>query len=179
VVATGGAKIPADTTRGIPMTDYPEDVAHPENRYTTGYGTDWQGLAAPPWASIFAYDLNKGSILWRQPIGLDSAFTGGDKTTGAPGGTIRKGMVITSTGIVFATGKGGVVYAFDADNGNILWETTLSNESSGQPGMYTINGKQYLVINAANRFDRDSYDFSKKPGALPRGYVVYALPDKK
>jgi quinoprotein glucose dehydrogenase len=24
---------------------------------------------------------------------------------------------------------------------------------------------------------RDSYDHSKKPGALPKGYVVYALPD--
>ncbi|MBX2971171.1 MAG: PQQ-binding-like beta-propeller repeat protein [Cyclobacteriaceae bacterium] len=178
VVASGGAKILADTTRGTPLTDYPEDVPHPENRYTTGYGTDWQALAAPPWASIFAYDLNNGTIKWRQPIGLDSAFTQGDKTAGAPAGTIRKGMVITSTGIVFATGKGGMVYAFDADNGNILWETTLGSESTGQPGMYEINGKQYLVINASNRFESDSYDFSKRPGALPRGYVVFALPDK-
>ena len=178
VVASGGAKIQPDTTRAAPLTDYPEDVPHPENRYTTGYGTDWQGLASPPWASIFAYDLNQGTIKWRQPIGLDSAFAKGDKSMGAPSGTIRKGMVVTSTGIVFATGKGGVVYAFDADNGKILWETTLSSESSGQPGMYVINGKQYLVINASNRFESGSYDFSKRPGALPRGYVVFALPDK-
>lgn len=178
VVASGGAKVPADVTRGTPLMDYPEDVPHPENRYTTGYGTDWQALAAPPWASIFAYDLNNGTIKWKQPIGLDSAFTKGDKTAGAPAGTIRKGMVVTSTGIVFATGKGGVVYAFDAENGNILWETTLGSESTGQPGMYVINGKQYLVINASNRFESDSYDFSKRPGALPRGYVVFALPDK-
>jgi quinoprotein glucose dehydrogenase len=179
VVASGGAKIPPDTTRGPSLMDYPEDVPHPGNRYTTGYGTDWQGLAAPPWASIFAYDLNSGTIKWRKPIGLDSAFTNGDKTTGAPSGTIRKGMVITSTGIVFATGKGGIVYAFDADNGNILWETTLSGESTGQPGMYVIKGKQYLVINASNRFESDSYDFSRRPGALPKGYVVFALPDNK
>jgi quinoprotein glucose dehydrogenase len=179
VVGSGGAKIRPDSMRVAPMTDYPEGVAHPENRYTTGYGLEWQGLASPPWASIFAYDLNNGTVKWRKPIGLDSAFTKGDKTVGAPGGTIRKGMVITSTGVVFATGKGGVVYAFDADNGNILWETTLSNESGGQPGMYQINGKQYLVINASNRFDTDSYDFSKRPGALAKGYVVYALPESK
>jgi quinoprotein glucose dehydrogenase len=43
--------------------------------------------------------------------------------------------------------------------------------------MYAINGKQYLVINASNRFESDSYDFSKRPGALPKGYVVFALPD--
>jgi quinoprotein glucose dehydrogenase len=113
------------------------------------------------------------------PIGLDSAFTDGDKNAGAPSGTLRKGMVITSTGVVFATGKGGVVYAFDSDDGSILWETTLSNESSGQPTMYEIDGKQYLVINASFRFERDSYNSSGKPGALPKGYVVYALPNSK
>lgn len=70
------------------------------------------------------------------------------------------------------------MYAFDAENGDILWETTLSNESTGQPGMYVVNGKQYLVINASNRFELGSYNFSKRPGALPKGYVVFALPDK-
>lgn len=178
VVASGGATISSDTTRGIPLSDYPADVPYPENRYTTAYGTEWQALSAPPWASIFAYDLNNGTIKWRQPIGLDSAFTQGDKTTGAPSGTIRKGMVITSTGIVFVTGKGGIVYAFDAEDGKILWETTLSSESTGQPAMYEINGKQYLVINASNRFEPTSYDFSKRPGALPKGYVVFALPEE-
>jgi quinoprotein glucose dehydrogenase len=45
--------------------------------------------------------------------------------------------------------------------------------------MYELNGKQYLVVNATNNFARDSYDHSKDPGALPRGYVVYALPGSK
>jgi quinoprotein glucose dehydrogenase len=45
--------------------------------------------------------------------------------------------------------------------------------------MYELNGKQYLVVNATNNFTKDSYDHSKDPGALPRGYVVYALSDKK
>jgi quinoprotein glucose dehydrogenase len=176
VVASGGATILPDKSKAAPLTEYPDNIPHPENRYTTGYGTDWQALASPPWASIFAYDLNNGTIKWSRPIGLDSAFANGDKTTGAPAGTIRKGMVITSTGIVFATGKGGVVYAFDAATGDIVWETTLSGESSGQPGMYQIDGKQYLVINASGRFEPGSYDLSKRPGALPRGYVVFALP---
>ena len=88
-------------------------------------------------------------------------------------------MVITSAGVVFATGKGGKVYALDVDNGQILWETTLSYESNAQPSMYTLNGKQYLVINATSTFMPDSYNHSKKPGALPRGYVVFSLPDSK
>jgi quinoprotein glucose dehydrogenase len=179
VVASGGATIPKDSVRASALMEYPDGVSHPENRYTTSLGAEYQALAGPPWSSIFAYDLNTGTIKWTTPIGLDSAFVNGDKTTGAPGGTIRKGMIVTSTGIVFATGKGGVLYAFDADNGNLLWETTMSSESTGQPGMYVINGKQYLVINASMRFDRSSYDFTKRPGALPKGYMVYALPDKK
>lgn len=178
VVASGGVAVPEDESKGKAMTDYPDDVPHPENRYTTDYGTEWQAVLDPPWATLTAYDLNNGTIKWRMPIGLDSAFTKGDKTTGAPAGAIRKGMVITSTGVVFATGKGGMLYAFDKDDGSILWETTLSNESSGQPIMYEIDGKQCLVVNASYRFERDSYNRSNKPGALPKGYIVYALPDE-
>ena len=177
VVDSGGAKIPADAKQAVAMTDYPEGVARPANRYTTGYGTDWQALTAGPWASILAYDLNKGTIKWRQPIGLDSAFSKGNKSNGAPAGVQRKGMVVTSTGVVFATGKGGIVYAFDADNGKMLWETRLGSETGGQPAMFTINGKEYLVVNATTNFARDSYNYSNK--GAPRGYVVYALPEKK
>ena len=179
VVASGGATIKPDAKKIAPMLEYPEKVTHPKDRYITDYGTEWSGLAAPPWSSIVAYDLNKGIIKWRKPVGLDSLYAKGDPSKGAPGGTLRKGMVVTSTGIVFATAKGGKLYAFDADNGNILWETNLSYEANAQPSMYTLNGKQYLVINATSNFTRDSYDRSKKPGALPRGYVVYALPSSK
>jgi quinoprotein glucose dehydrogenase len=176
VVASGGAVIPPDVSRAAGLTDYPQDVPHPPDRYTTGYGLDWPGLASPPWASIFAFDLNEGKIIWQKPIGLDSAFAKGDKSMGAPAGTIRKGMIVTSTGLVIATGKGGVMYAFDSENGEVLWETQLSGESTGQPGMYQVNGKQYLVVNASNRFESGSYDLTKREGARPRGYIVYSLP---
>jgi quinoprotein glucose dehydrogenase len=179
VVASGGVKMRPDAKRISPMTEYPEGIAHPENRYNTEYGLSWPGLSGPPWASIIAYDLNAGTIKWRKPIGEDSLFSKGDKTTGAPNGTQRKGIVVTATGVVFATGKGGKVYAFDADNGNMLWETTLSNETNALPIMYKLNGKQYLVINATANFTNDSYNHAKKPGAMPKGYVVYALPDSK
>lgn len=179
IVDSGGAVVKPDITKATPMSEYPDGVDHPENRYTTDYGTEWMGLAAPPWSSIVAYDLNKGTIKWRMPIGEDSAYVKGDKSKGAPGGALRKGMVVTSTGVVFATAKGGKLYAFDADNGKILWETTLSNEVQGQPTMYTYNGKQYLVVNASANFTPDSYNHSVKPGAMKKGYIVYALPSGK
>ncbi|HOX81814.1 MAG TPA: PQQ-binding-like beta-propeller repeat protein [Chryseolinea sp.] len=179
VVASGGATVKPDEKRSAAMTDYPEGVEHPEDRYTTDYGLDWPNLSVPPWSSIVAYDLNAGTIKWRKPVGEDAiAVANGDKNSGAAGGVLRKGMVVTSTGVVFATAKGGKLYAFDADNGNTLWETTLSHESNSQPSMFELNGKQYLVINASSMFANDSYDHAKEPGALPRGYVVYSLPDE-
>jgi quinoprotein glucose dehydrogenase len=179
VVASGGATIKPDEKRNAPMMDYPEDVDYRGERYTTDYGLDWPGVLTPPWSSILAYDLNNGTVKWQKPVGEDSLYVQGDQTKGAPNGTQRKGMVITSTGVVFSTAKGGKLYAFNADNGDLLWETTLSHETNAQPSMYTLNGKQFLVINATSPFTADSYDHSRKPGALPRGYVVYALPEDK
>ncbi|MDT0685009.1 PQQ-binding-like beta-propeller repeat protein [Autumnicola psychrophila] len=161
------------------MEAYPEGVEHPEDRFSTDYGLEWPGLINPPWFSILAYDLNEGTIKWRRPIGINSLYVQGDKTKGAPNGSHRKGIITTSTGIVFATANGGMVYAFDAEDGSVLWETTLSNETNAQPSMFSIDGKEYLVINATSNFRSDSYDHSKKPGALPKGYVIYSIPDNK
>jgi quinoprotein glucose dehydrogenase len=178
VVASGGAPVKPDTKTATAMTDYPVGVPHPVNRYSTDYGTAWPDLLGPTWAWVMAYDLNTGTIKWKKPLGEDAvASRNGDKTTGAVNGSQRKGMIVTSTGILFCTGKGGKLYGYDAENGNLLWETTLSHESNAQPIMYELNGKQYLVVNATNMFSKDSFDHSKERGALPRGYVVYALPN--
>jgi len=178
VVASGGAPVKPDAKPAMAQSEYPTGVAHPKNRYSTDYGIAWPDLLAPPWAWVIAYDLNTGTIKWKQPLGEDAkASIAGEKNSGAINGSQRKGIVVTSTGVLFCNGKGGKVYAFDVENGHLLWQTTLSHESNAQPIMYTLNGKEYLVINASNNFMRDSFDHSKEPGALPRGYVVYALPD--
>lgn len=179
VVASGGARIKPDPKRSPLMSGYPEGVPHPQDRYTSDYGLSWPNLLTPPWAWIIAYDLNTGTIKWKKPLGEDSiAVSNGNKHAGTPIGSQRKGMVVTPT-LVFSTAKGGKLYAFDADNGNILWETNLSHETNGQPAMFQINGKQYLVVNATANFSKGDFDRSKKPGALPKGYVVYALTSSK
>ena len=88
-------------------------------------------------------------------------------------------MIVTSTGILFATAKGGMVYAFDADNGKILWSYTLSKDTDGMMSTYEVNGKQYLVVSAMRPFGPESIDRSKDLGALPPGYIVLSIPDKK
>ncbi|HEX5170002.1 MAG TPA: PQQ-binding-like beta-propeller repeat protein [Cyclobacteriaceae bacterium] len=180
VVATGGAPIEPDANRGSVMSDYPEGVDHPKDRYTTDYGISWPNLLSPTWSWVMAYDLNNGTIKWKKPIGEEvKSINSGEKNAGAPSGSLRKGMVVTSTGVLFCTGKGGKLYAYDSENGDLLWETNLSHESNAQPAMFELDGKQYLVINATGYFTDDSFDRSKDPGALPRGYVVYSLPDRK
>jgi len=179
VVANGGATVKPDEKPTPAMSDYP--VAHAnKDRYLTDYGTTWSNMLNPVWSRVLAYDLNKGIIKWDKPLGVSAlAESKGLKNTGAPEGGAKKGLIVTSTGIVFATGKGGKLYAYDAANGNVIWETNLSWEPNAQPIMYEVNGKQYLAVSATANFARENTDRSKDPGALPRGYVVYSLPDKK
>jgi quinoprotein glucose dehydrogenase len=179
VVASGGVAVKPDEKTVPAMSDYPEGVDHPKDRYSTDYGTTWPDLAAPPWSRVMSYDLNNGKIKWQHALGENKiSMAKGDKNAGAPSGSLRKGLIVTSSGIVFCTGKGGKLSAYDTDSGDLLWETTLSHESEAQPMMYEIKGKQYLVVNASARFAQDSFDHSTEPGALPKGYVVYTLPDK-
>jgi len=178
VVASGGVPIKPDSIKGTAMYDYPDDVSHPEDRYTTDYGISWPNLLSPTWSWVMAYDLNTGTVKWKKPIGEEvNSFQKGDKDAGAPSGSLRKGIVVTSTGVLFCTAKGGKLYGYDSGSGELLWETNLSHDSNAQPVMFEIKGKQYLVINATGYFSEDSFDRSKAPGAQPRGYVVYALPD--
>jgi quinoprotein glucose dehydrogenase len=185
VVASGGAPVPPDEKQAPPMSDYPKDAVHAnKDRYTTDYGTNWPNMLGTPWSWVMAYDLNTGKIKWKTPFGEDNstieARKRGIEQPGAVSGGAKKGMIVTSTGIVFANGKGGKVYAFDEDNGKILWEAQLNYETNGQPIMYQVDGKQYLVVNATANFARDTPNRTRRdPDAPPRGFVVYALPDNK
>ncbi|RQP19875.1 MAG: hypothetical protein EAS52_00990 [Parapedobacter sp.] len=93
-----------------------------------------------------------------------------------PNGSQGKGMVVTSTGLLFSTCLDGRIYAYDTDNGNILWSTDLGRMNPfGLPAMYQVNGRQYLVVCSVGGLK----DKSKDETDVPKGYLVYALPDQK
>ena len=179
VVASGGAPLPASAAQpgfGRAVSrDYPEGVERPKDRYTDGsttaYGLGYPNLVGPPWSSIVAYDLNNGTIKWKRALGNDDSLNG--KDTGVLHGSQHKGMIVTSTGIVFATCMDGRVYAYDEDNGNMLWSAKLPRIPEGLPAMYESNGRQYLVICSSSAV----IDKSKRDSEVFRGYVVYALPE--
>jgi quinoprotein glucose dehydrogenase len=188
VVAQGGApRAPGPAGGGEPgkapagMQDYPEGVARPAQRYFTDYGLGYPYLLAPPWSTIVAYDLNAGIVKWTRPLGQDrDVAAAGGRDTGVPRGAQRQGMIVTSTGIVFSTGRDGVLYAFDADDGDVLWSATLPMGTEGLPAAYRVDGKTYLVVNATTPHtwglnSRESGIGSAEPLGQG-GYVVFALP---
>ena len=175
---------------GIP---YPEGV-NVTDRYfiPPGYGLSYPYIISSPWSYITAYDLNTGKIKWQVPIGSDKeAEKEGAKNTGMLRAQ-RQGMIVTSSGVLFCTGKDGKVYAFDADNGKQLWSYELPTGTEGIPAMYEVNGKHYLAVCASTplRFGRQAEESQNAgaPGAAPPtpppsgsskgSYVVFALPDK-
>lgn len=177
---------------GLP---YPEGVNAPTDRYfiPPGYGLSWPYIIRPPWSYITAYDLNTGKIKWQAPIGSDKeAEKEGAKNTGMLRAQ-RQGMVVTSSGVLFCTGKDGKIYAFDADNGKQLWSHELPTGTEGIPALYEINGKHYLAVCVSTplRFGRQEEEQQQNnlgPGATPvtpppstgkGSYIVFALPDKK
>ena len=187
VVASGGAPVEAGAGRGGRggggMQDYPAGVEAPTSRYYTEYGLSFPYIMTPPWSHIIAYDLNKGVIKWNRPLGQDrDATAAGAKDTGVPRGSLRRGMVGTSTGIVFATAKDGRLYAYDADDGKILWSAELPQAAEGVPIAYESGGKHYLVVNATTPVTsglRAADNGVRTPGQKPGAYVIFALPGKK
>jgi quinoprotein glucose dehydrogenase len=182
VVASGGAPR-QPVAAGTSMETYPEGVSAPSQRYYTDYGLGYPYLMAPPWSTIIAYDLNRGVIKWKKPLGQDRDVTeAGGKNTGVPRGSQRQGMIVTSTGIVFSTARDGKFYAFDADNGNVLWSSDLPMGTEGLPAIYEVKGQHYIVVNATTPLtwglnSRESGIGSPDP--LGRGgYVIFSMPRK-
>ncbi|SEI52608.1 quinoprotein glucose dehydrogenase [Dyadobacter sp. SG02] len=193
VVATGGApgglalreidpslmnaRVQGPNSYGVP---YPAGTSAPEARYfiPPGWGLGYPYLIGPPWSSIIAYDLNKGTIKWRIPVGEDRQVT----ALGGPRSGLlraqRNGMIVTSTGLLFCTGKDGKFYAFDAETGRELWAGQLPAGTQGLPSTYEVNGKQYLVVAATAplSFGRDEEGSKTQGNALRKSYVVFALP---
>ncbi len=193
VVASGGAPGGLEVGRGGfgggRGAAYPAGVDAPATRYFTPYGLGNPHIMTGPWASIVAYDLNKGTIKWRTPLGVDRlAAAQGGADSGVPRGSQRMGMIVTPTGLLFATAKDGKVRAYSADDGRILWTGELPHGAEGLPAMYAINGRQYLVVCATTGLtwgplSREGGPWTQGDNVATSGakgaYVAFALPEKQ
>jgi quinoprotein glucose dehydrogenase len=195
VVGDGGAPIPANVKAnspgrpfgyfgGMAGPPYPEATAAAKlQRWYTGYNI-FAYITSPPWSTLTAYDMNNGTIKWQVPLGDDPrAVKEGVHDTGTM--LSPKGVIVTSTGVVFHAARDGKVRAYDADTGKVLWTADLPAGSFAIPAMYEINGRAYLLVSAtAPTPQLGVKDTGVPEGAggqdnthYDRAYVAFALPD--
>lgn len=138
------------------------------------------GLPAfsPPWASLVAYDLNKGTILWRRPIGTTPGLAAKGITDTGSADLIRNGPEVTAGGILIIASKADrMIHILDKDTGKTIWETQIDGNPDGIPAVYEVAGREYIAFYAAGSDAQPSMEFNPgKPAA--QGYYVFALPQK-
>ena len=123
----------------------------------------------PPWGSLTAIDLNKGTIAWRIPFGeYPELAAKGLKNTGSEN---YGGGVVTAGGLFFigATNYDKKFHAFDKSNGKLLWEATLPAAGNATPAVYEAGGRQFVVIAAGGIHNRTAQPSTS--------YIAFALPE--
>lgn len=108
---------------------------------------DSEGLPgiSPPWGTLTAIDLNTGQHIWQTPLGELEALT--NKGIPPTGTENYGGPLVTASGLLFiAATKDNKFRAFAANDGRLLWETTLPASGFATPTTFEANGRQYIVI---------------------------------
>jgi len=121
---------------------------------------------APPWGTLTAINLNTGEFIWKNTLGEYPEL----KAKGVPptGTENYGGPVVTAGGLLFiAAAKDGKIRAYNKRTGKLLWEAGLPAPGFATPSVYSVAGKQYIVIACGGG----------KLNTLPGdAYVAYALP---
>ncbi|MGJ8690400.1 MAG: PQQ-binding-like beta-propeller repeat protein [Gammaproteobacteria bacterium] len=110
-------------------------------------------ILKPPYATITAFDMNKGEILWQKANGDDyTPVTNHPDLAGMElpplGGGGRQAVLVTSTLLIHAqtTLDGAVLVARDKFTGEQLTTIDLPANAGGAPMSYSVDGKQYIAI---------------------------------
>jgi quinoprotein glucose dehydrogenase len=123
----------------------------------------------PPWGTLNAVDLTSGKLLWKVPLGEFAELK--KKGIPATGTQVYGGPVVTKGGLVFiASTQDEKIRAFDKKSGKALWEAQLPAAGYATPSVYSINGRQYVVIACGG---------GKIGSKSDDQYVAFALPEKK
>lgn len=120
---------------GSPMLETPYELRRDPIK-------DYDGVPciAPPWGEISAINLNTGQKLWERPLGQSAD----GKDTGTPN---LGGPIVTAGGLIFdASTRDSTFRAFDAQTGDLLWQTNLPVPAQATPMTYIYKGKQYIVL---------------------------------
>nr|WP_304218120.1 PQQ-binding-like beta-propeller repeat protein [Fredinandcohnia onubensis] len=107
------------------------------NNYKEGevwLGSVWQPVnGAPGRGVVTAMDIKTNKIVWQKHWDTIA----------------YSGLLTTKGDLLFAGHNDGRIIAFDATNGNELWEFKMDAGANAPPITYEIDGKQYITIFAA------------------------------
>lgn len=119
---------------------------------------------APPWGFLKAVSLRTGQIVWQDTLGDYSEF----KAKGIHTGTENYGgSVVTAGGLLFiAATSDHKIRAFNKRTGKLLWEKDLPTCGFATPAVYSVSGREFLVIACGGG------KLKKKSGDA---YVAFAL----
>ena len=135
--------------RYVSSSDPEIDEPSAEVRYVLGgyvYLRDDEDLPGntPPWGTLNSIDLASGDIVWTLPFG--NYLSHPDLGFGAVN---YGGPVVTASGLIFIGATPDRMFrAYDTRDGEILWETELTAAGFSTPAVYSVDGKQFVVIAA-------------------------------
>ena len=161
-----------DAERPLERPDEQEERPEQTALYShTGYNRfldpDGNPAVKPPWGTLNAIDLNKGTIAWTVTLGeLPELTRRGIPQTGTEN---YGGPIATAGGLLFiGATKDEKFRAFDRGTGRVLWETSLPAGGYATPATFAVNGKQFVVIAAGG---------GKMGTRSGDAYVAFALPE--
>ena len=102
-----------------------------------GRGQEWHGGYFD--SRLVAIDYRNGDIKWQHRY-LQQGW----------GSSQQPGVLSTGGGLVFSGDPSGNLIAFDAKDGAILWHAQLGAQLTNSPQTWSLDGRQYIVVAAAD-----------------------------
>ena len=105
----------------------------------------------PPYGTLTAIDLGTGDHRWQVPAGDDPTIRNhpllAGQNLGRLGAGGAPGPMVTAGGLVFLTGGGNALEAYDAATGELIWSADLGAKGYANPMTYaTRDGRQFVAI---------------------------------
>ena len=120
----GGAGQTVKPTPDAPVMPGPAAPRSPINTWTNAVGN----------GAVIAIDPRTGQAKWK--------FQMYDVTD--------SGILTTAGDVLFTGGREGYFHVLDARTGAVLWKTYLGGAIMSAPVTYSIDGKQYVIVNSGN-----------------------------